>query len=53
MKKKWNLLPALALTLALVSCAAAPKEEAAYTVGICQLASTRPWTWPPKGLWTR
>ena len=38
MKKKWNLLPALALTLALVSCAAAPKEEAAYTVGICQLA---------------
>ena len=38
MKKKRNLLLALGLTLALVSCAAAPKEEAAYTVGICQLA---------------
>ena len=38
MKKKRNLLLALGLTLVLGACAAAPKEEAVYTVGICQLA---------------
>ena len=36
MKKKLSLLLVLALVLA--GCAAAPKEEGTYTVGICQLA---------------